>query len=148
MRPEPAAVRWHRFLPGVNARTPLLLVPLGAGETFLVMTSELVMTYNTGDGTIRTSTLPPPGCSYAASGPTAPVHAGSWVVVQRVCADGGGDQLEGFSPDGRRWQRRGTALRLVAAGDRVGVLAVPTREPQPLDPATGHSTAERVCTAR
>ncbi|MEZ0064792.1 hypothetical protein ABIA32_000780 [Streptacidiphilus sp. MAP12-20] len=151
--PEPAAVRWHRFVPGVSGRTPLLLVPLGAGETFLVMTSDLVMTYNTVDGTIRTSTLPSPGCSYTASGLAGPVHVGEWVVVQRSCGEAGtagaagGSELEGFSPDGRRWQRPGAALRLrPAAGgggvgeaaEQVAVLAVPWREPYLLDPASGH----------
>jgi hypothetical protein len=44
---ESAVVRWHRYVPGVSGHSPLLLVPLAAGETFLVMTPDLVMTYNT-----------------------------------------------------------------------------------------------------
>jgi hypothetical protein len=151
MEPEPATVRWHRYVPGVGPRTPLLLVPLGAGETFLVLTRDLVMTYNSGDGTLRTSTLPPTGCSYRDSGPAGPVPAGAWVLVRRDCADGAGrTQLEGFNLDGRRWQRPAVAPVWMARGPDgdVEVLVVPRRVPYAVDPQTGRPARDCVCAAR
>ncbi|WP_152628102.1 PQQ-binding-like beta-propeller repeat protein [Streptacidiphilus neutrinimicus] len=151
MEPEPAAVRWHRYVPGVGAGTPLLLVSLGAGETFLVLTRDVVMTYNTGDGTLRTSALPSAGCFYRDTGPAGPVHVGAWVLVRRDCAAGSGrTELEGFDLDGRRWQRPAVApVRMDAGADgEVDVLVVPGRESYAVDPATGRPATECVCAAR
>ncbi|RAG85187.1 hypothetical protein DN069_13185 [Streptacidiphilus pinicola] len=154
MEPEPAAVRWHRYVPGVGARTPLLLVPLGTGgASFLVLTRDVVMTYNTGDGTLRTSTLPSiaAGCFFRDSGPAGPVHVGGWVLARRDCADGAGrTELEGFDLDGRRWQRPAVApvrMAATAAGD-VDVLAVPAGRSAVVDPVTGRPARECVCAAR
>jgi hypothetical protein len=151
MEPEPAVVRWHRYVPGAGATTPLTLVPLGAGETFLALTRDVVMTYNTGDGTLRTSTLPPVGCSFRDSGPAGPLHLGAWVLARRDCADGAGrTELEGYGLDGRRWQQPTVApVRMAARPDGdADVLVVPRREPYAVDPATGRPAKECVCTAR
>ncbi|WP_152648227.1 hypothetical protein [Streptacidiphilus anmyonensis] len=151
MQPEPAVVRWHRYVPGVGARTPLTLVPLGAGETFLALTHDVVVTYNTGDGTLRTSTLPSVGCFFRDTGPAGPVHVGAWVLARRDCAAGAGrTELEGFDLDGRRWQRPAVApVRMTAAADGdVDVLVVPRREPYAVDPTTGRPATECVCAAR
>ncbi|MEY9873650.1 hypothetical protein ABH931_003139 [Streptacidiphilus sp. MAP12-33] len=151
MEPEPAVVRWHRYVPGVGAATPLTLVPLGAGETFLVLTRDVVMTYNTGDGTLRTSTLPPVGCAFLDHGPAGPVHLGAWVLARRDCADGAGrTELEGYNLDGRRWQQPAVVperMEASPAGD-AEVLVVPVRRPFAVDPATGRPAPECVCAAR
>ncbi|WP_152627007.1 outer membrane protein assembly factor BamB family protein [Streptacidiphilus melanogenes] len=151
MEPEPAVVRWHRYVPGVGAGTPLVLVPLGAGETFLVLTHDVVMTYNTGDGTLRTSTLPSTGCFFRDSGPAGPVHVGAWVLARRDCAAGAGrTELEGFDLDGRRWHDSALAPVRMGAGAEgdVEVLVVPRSLPYAVDPTTGRPATECVCAAR
>jgi hypothetical protein len=151
MEPEPAVVRWHRYVPGVGALTPLMLVPLGAGEAFLVLTHDVVMTYNTGDGTLRTSTLPSVGCFFRDSGPAGPVHVGAWVLARRDCADGAGrTELEGFDLDGRRWQKPAVAPVWMGPGPDgdVEVLVLPRSEPYAVDSATGRPATECVCAAR
>jgi hypothetical protein len=67
-------------------------------------------------------------------------------VAQLGCADR--SELDGFSPDGRRWQRPAPALRLRLRDGWVEVTAVPWLRPYPLDPATGRSTKECNCAAR
>ena len=119
MSPDQAAVRWHRFVPGLagwlseldrsrgfgrraagrTAAAGVLLAPLERGADFLVLTPGLVVTYTTADGAIRTDTLPPRGCSYE---PGRARLIGDTVVVGRPCAAHGA--VEGFDGDGRRWQ--------------------------------------------
>ena len=136
-------VGWHRFVPGLAdwlrqpgaARGPLL-VPLDGGRAFLLPTPELVMTYTTADGSIRTDTLPPRGCGYDPA--RTLVASGDLVVLARPCAEHG--TVEAFGPDGRRWQApAGPLARPVPAGPgTVGVLDVPLLRPRLLSAATGH----------
>ncbi|MBF9071338.1 hypothetical protein [Streptacidiphilus fuscans] len=163
LQPGAAAVRWHRFVPGVTAGGPLLVVPLGSepqqgvplpppttptGASFLVLTSQLVMTYNTGDGTIRTSTLPPQGCRYRLTGPAAPAQVGDWLVVRRDCADGG-VTLEGYDLDGRRWGRPYDAVATSGVGgSALQVTALPWLRSFTVDLVTGRAAQECICAAR
>ncbi|MEY9848055.1 hypothetical protein ABH940_005156 [Streptacidiphilus sp. BW17] len=168
LQPGAAAVRWHRFVPGITPTGPLLVVPLGSepgdgadaggrplppptvptGASFLVLTSELVMTYNTGDGTIRTSTLPPQGCRYRLTGAAAPAQVGDWLVVRRDCA-GGGVSLEGYDLDGRLWGRPYDAVSMSGVGGTaLQVTALPWLRSFAVDPVTGRAARECICAAR
>ena len=145
VRPDQAAVRWHRFVPGLAGwlarlrRTHrldhgILLSPLDGGETFLVLTPGLVVSYTTADGTIRADTLAPPGCAYDPSGA---LRIGDLVVLARPCALR--STVEGFGEDGRSWQAQATPLA-VPALDSTGLVAVrepPLLRPALLDPRTG-----------
>jgi hypothetical protein len=145
VRPDQPAVRWHRYVPGLAgwlARLRrahaldrgVLLAPLGAGGTFLVLTPGLVVTYTTADGAIRTDTLSPPGCSYA---PTGALRAGDQVVVARPCAVR--STVEAFGADGRSWQSPATPLAVPVrrGAGLVGVGGPPLLRPALLDLRSG-----------
>jgi hypothetical protein len=140
--PDGPRVVWHRFVPGLGdwlrqpraARGPLL-VPLDGGRSFLLPTPQLVVSYTTADGSIRTDTLPPRGCAYAPSSALAVSDA--VVVLARPCDLH--STVEAFGPDGRLWQApAGPLARPVPAGPgALGVLDVPLLRPRLLDPGTG-----------
>ncbi len=132
MRPDQPAVRWHRFVPGVGGG--IRLVPLEDGAALLVLTPELVVTYTTSDGAIRTDSLPPPGCGYA---PGRVLVTGGLVVVARPCAVH--STVEAFDGEGRRWQRAtGRFADPVPGGPgTVGVAEPPLLRPLLLDRRTG-----------
>jgi len=145
VRPDQAAVRWHRFVPGLAAwlvrlrrahglDRGVLLAPLGGGGTFLVLTPGLVVTYTTADGTIRADTLSPPGCSYDPSGA---LPTGDLVVVARPCAVH--STVEAFGEDGRRWQSPSTPLAAPVrrGGGLVGIGEPPRLRPSLLDLRSG-----------
>jgi len=134
-------VGWHRFVPGLadwlrqpRATRGPLLVPLEGGRAFLLPTPELVMTYTTADGSIRTDTLPPRGCAYD---PARALVRTDLVVLARPCEQH--STVEAFGPDGCRWQApAGPLARPVPAGPgAVGVLDVPLLRPRILGTGTG-----------
>ncbi|MFC1419727.1 hypothetical protein [Streptacidiphilus cavernicola] len=134
-------VGWHRFVPGLAdwLRRPTglgpLLVPLDHGGSFLLPTPDLVMSYTSADGSIRTDTLPPRGCAYDPA--RTLVQPGGPVLLPRPCR--AHSTVEAFGPDGRLWQApAGPLARPVAAGPgAVGVLDVPLLRPRLLSRDTG-----------
>lgn len=141
-------VSWHRSVPGLadwlhrpRAARGLLLAPLDGGRAFLLLTPQLVMTYTSADGSIRTDALPPPGCAYDPTRALVlPGPGTDLVVVARPCPRRL-SSVEAFGRDGRRWQApAGPLARPVPAGPgAVGVLDAPHRRPRILARATGRA---------
>ncbi|MHA6763532.1 hypothetical protein [Streptacidiphilus sp. PAMC 29251] len=143
--PDGPRVSWHRFVPGLadwlrqpRAARALLLAPLDGGTAFLLPTPHLVMAYTSADGSIRSDTLPPAGCSYD---PSRGLALPELVLLARPC--GRHSTVDAFDQDGRRWQApAGPLARPVPAGPgTVGVLDVPLLQPRILVRGTGRTPA-------
>ncbi|MFC1407114.1 MULTISPECIES: hypothetical protein [Streptacidiphilus] len=141
VRTDPAAVAWHRFVPGLADRlrqhpadVGVLVASLDRGKVFLVPTPQVVMEYNTADGSIRSDTLPQVGCSYA---PAQALALDDLLVLARPCDHG--STVEAFDGSGRVWQLPSSPLaRPVATGTTtVGVRDVPWLSTQVLQRLTG-----------
>lgn len=141
VRADPAAVAWHRFVPGLADRLRqhpadegVLLASLGHGKVFLVPTAQVVMEYNTVDGSIRSDTLPQAGCSYA---PAQALALDDLLVLARPCDSY--STVEAFDGTGRVWQVLSTPLaQPVATGaTTVGIRDVPWLTTQVVQRLTG-----------
>ncbi|MFC1443742.1 hypothetical protein ABUW04_36455 [Streptacidiphilus sp. N1-10] len=141
VRTDPAEVAWHRFVPGLADRlrqhpadVGVLVASLDRGKVFLVPTPQVVMEYNTADGSIRSDTLPQVGCSYA---PAQALALDDLLVLARPCDHG--STVEAFDGSGRVWQLPSSPLaRPVATGTTtVGVRDVPWLSTQVLQRLTG-----------
>lgn len=141
VRTDPAEVAWHRFVPGLADRlrqhpadVGVLVASLDRGKVFLVPTPQVVMEYNTADGSIRSDTLPQVGCSYA---PAQALALDDLLVLARPCDHG--STVEAFDGGGRVWQLPSSPLaRPVATGTTtVGVRDVPWLSTQVLQRLTG-----------
>jgi hypothetical protein len=154
--PGAPEIRWHRFIKIDEGGRPLLHASPG-GETFLAVTSGLFVAYNTDDGTIRTDTLPPPGCSYV------PAHSVSLddgtLVVARSCPGDGPSAVDAFTADGRIWKRdSGPDVRpVLGTGGSLALCQGPLLRGMLVDPATGAAVPDLpgavrqpkpLCTAR
>ncbi|WP_042401879.1 hypothetical protein [Streptacidiphilus carbonis] len=138
-------VAWHRFVPGLADRlrqypadTGVLVASLGHGKVFLVPTPQVVMEYNTADGSIRSDTLPQAGCSYA---PAQALALDDLLVLARPCDER--STVEAFDGTGRLWQIGATPLAMpVATGTTtVGIREVPWLRTLVLQRATGRPAA-------
>ena len=145
IRTDPAEVAWHRFVPGLADRlhqypadAGVLLASLGHGKVFLVPTPQVVMEYNTADGSIRSDTLPQAGCSYA---PAQALALDDLLVLARPCDHG--STVEAFDGTGRVWQVPSSPLaRPVSTGaDTVGIRDVPLVRTQVVQRTTGKPAA-------
>lgn len=145
VRTDPAEVAWHRFVPGLADRlrqhpadVGVLLASLDKGKVFLVPTPQVVMEYNTADGSIRSDTLPQAGCSYA---PAQALALDDLLVLARPCDHG--STVEAFDGSGRVWQVPSTPLaRPVSTGaDTVGIRDVPLVRTQVVQRTTGKPAA-------